>query len=30
MGGRKRKKVVRRMRKSIPKIFACPNCGKKP
>jgi len=29
MGGRKRKKVVRRMRKSIPKIFACPNCGEK-
>jgi transcription elongation factor Elf1 len=29
MGGRKRKKVIRRMRKSIPKIFACPNCGEK-
>ena len=29
MGGRKRKKVVKRMRKSIPKIFACPNCGEK-
>ncbi len=29
MGGRKRKKVVRRMRKTIPKIFACPNCGEK-
>jgi transcription elongation factor Elf1 len=29
MGGRKRKKVVKRMRKSIPKIFACPNCGER-
>ncbi len=29
MGGRKRKKVVRRVRKTIPKIFACPNCGEK-
>jgi transcription elongation factor Elf1 len=29
MGGRKRKKVVKRMRKTIPKIFACPNCGEK-
>ncbi|HPC27591.1 MAG TPA: hypothetical protein PKX17_02575 [Candidatus Methanomethylicus sp.] len=29
MGGRKRKKVVRRLRKTIPKIFACPNCGEK-
>ena len=29
MGGRKRKKVVKRMKKVIPKIFACPNCGEK-
>ncbi|MDI9643770.1 MAG: hypothetical protein QFX35_00960 [Candidatus Verstraetearchaeota archaeon] len=29
MGGRKRKKVVRRMKRSIPKIFSCPNCGEK-
>jgi transcription elongation factor Elf1 len=29
MGGRKRKKVVKRMRKTIPKIFTCPNCGEK-
>jgi len=29
MGGRKRKKVIKRMRKTIPKIFACPNCGEK-
>ncbi|MEM2128761.1 MAG: hypothetical protein QXX77_00290 [Candidatus Methanosuratincola sp.] len=29
VGGRKRKKTVRRMRKSIPKIFPCPNCGEK-
>lgn len=29
MGGRKRKKVIRRMKKSIPKIFACPSCGEK-
>jgi transcription elongation factor Elf1 len=29
MGGRKRKKVVKRMRKTIPKIFACPSCGEK-
>lgn len=29
VGGRKRKKVVRRIKKSIPKIFSCPNCGEK-
>lgn len=29
MGGRKRKKVVKRMKKTIPKIFACPSCGEK-
>ena len=29
MGGRKRKKVVKRLKKTIPKIFACPNCGEK-
>lgn len=29
MGGRKRKKVVKRIRKSIPKIFSCPSCGEK-
>lgn len=29
VGGRKRKKVVRRMKKNIPKIFSCPNCGEK-
>lgn len=29
MGGRKRKKVVKRIKKTIPKIFACPNCGEK-
>lgn len=29
MGGRKRKKVVKRVRKAIPKIFTCPNCGEK-
>ncbi|MEM1804394.1 MAG: hypothetical protein QXI77_00155 [Nanopusillaceae archaeon] len=29
VGGRKRKKVVKKVKKTIPKIFACPNCGEK-
>ncbi len=29
MGGRKRKKVVKKVKKTIPKIFVCPNCGGK-
>lgn len=29
VGGRKRKKVIKRVKKTIPKIFACPNCGEK-
>jgi transcription elongation factor Elf1 len=29
MGGRKRKKVIKRVKKTIPKVFACPNCGEK-
>lgn len=29
MGGRKRKKEIKRMKKTIPKVFACPNCGEK-
>lgn len=27
MGGRRRKTVVVRVRRTIPKIFQCPNCG---
>jgi len=28
MGRRKRKKIVKKVVKRIPKIFLCPNCGK--
>lgn len=27
MGRRKRRKLIRPLRKTLPKIFTCPNCG---
>lgn len=27
LGGRRRKSVIVRVRRTIPKIFQCPNCG---
>ena len=27
MGRRKRRKLIRPVRKTLPKIFTCPNCG---
>lgn len=29
MGGRKRKKVLKKPPKRLPSVFACPNCGNK-
>lgn len=28
MGRRKKKKIVKKVARKIPKIFVCPNCGK--